>query len=190
MRWLCVGLVATAVAGECSGAELPAWTPAIRPDHPRLFFNRDTWPAVAARAAGPEAPALLRLAAEEGPDVAVSLHSHEGVPAVLRPAYVPMAIQQAIRALAEALGALLQARGLPAGAPPPVSPEEAVPPAPFNLTSALYHVCGALSLTVECPHGLVGPRACPVDMATILDIQLTLYEAVLAFALDHGTAAR
>lgn len=139
---------------------------------------------------GPEAPALLRLAAEEGPDIAVSLHSHEGAPAVLRPAYVPMATQEATRSLAEALGALLKSRGLPAGGPPAVSPEQAVPPAPFNLTSALYHVCGALSFTFECPHGLAGPKACAVDMGAILDIQLTFYEAVLAAALQASAPAR
>ncbi len=31
------------------------WRAAIRRDHPRLFFNRDTWPAVKARALGDEA---------------------------------------------------------------------------------------------------------------------------------------
>lgn len=30
------------------------WIEAIRPDHPRLFFNADTWPAVRERALGPE----------------------------------------------------------------------------------------------------------------------------------------
>ncbi len=39
----------------CSGAELPEWAAAIRPDHPRLFFNADTWPAVRERALGAEA---------------------------------------------------------------------------------------------------------------------------------------
>jgi hypothetical protein len=139
---------------------------------------------------GPEAPALLRLAAEEGPDVAVSLHSHEAAPTVLRPAYVPMAMQEKTRALAESVGALLAARGLPAGTLPLVTPEQALPPTPFNLTSALYHVSGALSCTFECPHGLFGPRACQVAMEAILDIQLAFYEAVLAFALaQHSGSA-
>lgn len=52
MRWPCMGLAAVAAAGIA--AELPPWTAAIRPDHPRLFFNRDTWPAVRDRAVGPE----------------------------------------------------------------------------------------------------------------------------------------
>jgi len=33
---------------------LPAWVGKIRKDHPRLFFNAETWPAVRARALGPE----------------------------------------------------------------------------------------------------------------------------------------
>ncbi len=34
------------------GQELPAWTDTIRADHPRLFFNAETWPEVRARALG------------------------------------------------------------------------------------------------------------------------------------------
>ncbi|MBM4048792.1 MAG: hypothetical protein FJ279_27120, partial [Planctomycetes bacterium] len=33
---------------------LPPWASKIRADHPRLFFNRDTWPAVRERALGAE----------------------------------------------------------------------------------------------------------------------------------------
>ncbi len=133
---------------------------------------------------GPEAPALLRLAADEGPDIAVSLHSHQGPPTVLRPAYVPLAVQETVRELAESAMALLKSRGLPAGRLPAATPEQG-PPAPFNLTSALYHASGAISFTFECPHGLSDPQACRVDMDQIVDVQLTLYEAVLAYALSR-----
>jgi len=34
--------------------QLPNWTAKIRSDHPRLFFNADTWPAVRQRALGAE----------------------------------------------------------------------------------------------------------------------------------------
>ncbi|MDH7568390.1 MAG: heparinase II/III family protein [Armatimonadota bacterium] len=34
--------------------DLPEWAGKIRRDHPRLFFNADTWPAVRERALGPE----------------------------------------------------------------------------------------------------------------------------------------
>ena len=36
------------------GQQLPDWTAKIRSDHPRLFFNADTWPAVKQRALGAE----------------------------------------------------------------------------------------------------------------------------------------
>ena len=54
-------MLAGAVAASlgCSslhGRPLPAWTGRIRSDHPRLFFNGETWPQVRQRASGPEAP--------------------------------------------------------------------------------------------------------------------------------------
>jgi hypothetical protein len=131
---------------------------------------------------GPEAPAILKVAAEEGPDMAVSLHSHESKPAVLRPAYVTVEVQQDIRLLAERCYALLAERGLPHGGLFEVSSEGGKNPSPFNLTSALYHISGASSFTFECPHGL--KEGCRVDFEQILDIQLSLYEAMLKHEID------
>jgi hypothetical protein len=77
----------------------------INPMHDEFFFPM-----------GPEAPAILRVAQAEGPDLAVSLHSHENKPALLRPAYVPTETQEDVRALAERCYALLAERDLPHGA--------------------------------------------------------------------------
>ncbi len=41
---------AVGLAARATAADLPAWTAKIRGDHPRLFFNADTWPAVRDRA--------------------------------------------------------------------------------------------------------------------------------------------
>jgi hypothetical protein len=131
---------------------------------------------------GPEAPAILKVAAEEGPDLAVSLHSHENKPAVLRPAYVTVEVQQDIRSLAERCYGIMAKRGLPHGGLFEVKSEGGRNPSPFNLTSALYHVCGASSFTFECPHGL--KDACQVSFEQILDIQLSLYEAMLKHEID------
>jgi hypothetical protein len=131
---------------------------------------------------GPEAPAILKIAREEGPDLAVSLHSHESNPALLRPAYVPAEVQQDIRSLAQKCYALLAERNLPHAKPFEVAPEGGKNPSPFNLTSALYHVSGAGPFTFECPHGIQG--ACQVTLEQILDIQLTLYEAMLQHEID------
>ena len=50
VAWALLLLSPLAVLGE----ELPNWTGKIRADHPRLFFNADTWPEVRQRALGAE----------------------------------------------------------------------------------------------------------------------------------------
>jgi len=132
---------------------------------------------------GPEAPAILDVALQEGPDLAVSLHSHSSRPALLRPAYVTLEKQEDVRQLAVQTYALLKERGLPSGSVFEAKAEGGTHPAPFNLTSALYHISGASSFTFECPHGLNRPQACQVAFNEILDIQLTLYEAMIRHAL-------
>ncbi len=130
-----------------------------------------------------EAPAILRVAKEEGPDLAVSLHSYSVAPGVLRPAYVPMEIQEQAKTLAVQYYALLEKRGLPHAKPFKPSPEQGKNPAPFNLTSALYHISGAVSFTFECPHGHDRGNYCRVTFEQILDIELTLYEAMMRYGL-------
>jgi hypothetical protein len=134
---------------------------------------------------GPEAPAILRTAIDEGPDLAVSLHSHGSKPAALRPAYVPLEIQAEVRRLAERLNAVLSERDLPHGGLFDPKPESGDPPKPFNLVSALYHASGATSFTFECPHGIADEKMCQVSFDEILDIQLALYEAMIRHALEQ-----
>ena len=47
-------LICVMPATRCLSEELPDWTLRIRRDHPRLFFNSDTWPGVRQRALGTE----------------------------------------------------------------------------------------------------------------------------------------
>jgi len=56
------------LAAGCLAAD--DWIQKIRPEHPRLFFNRDTWPEIRARAEGSARQAWedLRLAVEKYPD--------------------------------------------------------------------------------------------------------------------------
>ncbi len=131
---------------------------------------------------GPEAPAFLKVARAEGPDLAVSLHSHESRPIVLRPAYLPAEVQQDIQSLARECYTLMGRRNLPHDEPFKVTIEGGKHLESFNLTSALYHVSGAGSFTFECPHGIRG--ACQVTPEQILDIQLTLYEAMLQHEIN------
>jgi hypothetical protein len=75
--------------------------------------------------------------------------------------------------------------GLPAGkAPEPSEDGESYPPPSFNLTSALHHVCGGLSMLFECPHGLQESQYLQVSHDQILDLELILYEELLAFAVE------
>ncbi|TKJ34004.1 MAG: hypothetical protein CEE38_19375 [Planctomycetes bacterium B3_Pla] len=131
---------------------------------------------------GPEAPAILKVAKEEGPDLAVSLHSHSNNPAILRPAYVTAEIQQDVRLLAQRCYELLADRGLPYGSVFKAATEGGRNPSSFNLTSAMYHISGTSSFTFECPHGL--KEGCQVNFEQILDIQLSLYEAMIQHEIE------
>jgi hypothetical protein len=133
---------------------------------------------------GPEAPAILKVALEEGPDLAVSLHSHGAKPALLRPAFVTLDIQHQIRDLSRRYYRLLDRNDLPFGQVFEAKPETGNPPPSFNLTSALYQVSGAASFTFECPHGLSEEHSCKVSLDQILDIQLLLYRAMMQYALE------
>ena len=66
---LMAAFAAVAVLAAAAGAK-PKWLKRIRRDHPRMFFNRETWPAVKARAEGPaqEARASLLKRCDGYPD--------------------------------------------------------------------------------------------------------------------------
>jgi hypothetical protein len=136
-----------------------------------------------------ETEAILRLARGEAPDVAVSLHSHEHAPAVLQTSFVPVFMKERIRAFSARLKARYDQEGLPYGrvVDPQADDPRPGPHSSFNLTSALHHVSGAMAFTFECSHGSVSEEspAPLVSHAQILDIQLTLYEEMLGFALEN-----
>ena len=54
---------------------------------------------------------------------------------------------------------------------------------PFNLISAIYHISGSSAFTLECPHGVLGDKPCHVTLDQIVDIQLSLYEAMMTHEL-------
>lgn len=59
---LAAGLVVL-IAAHGEAQERPDWVARIRPDHPRLFLNEDTWPAVRAMSEGPLAEHYARVLA-------------------------------------------------------------------------------------------------------------------------------
>ena len=131
-----------------------------------------------------EVAAILQLVREEAPDLAVSLHSHENPPALLRPAYVPLEVQASISELAAQTYVRFDAHGVRHGQPFDPSAERGPHPASLNLTSAIHHTSGAMTFTFECPHGTRGDTAYAVSPEKILDIQLALYESMLVCALS------
>jgi len=135
-----------------------------------------------------EATTILMVAMEEGPDLTTPLHSwSQQSPALIRPAYVTIEVQEDVRSLARQYYALLDKRGLPHKEPFSVKPDGGKNPAPFNLTSAIYHISGATSFTFESPHEIAGEKACRVSLEKLLDIQLTLYEAIMRYELEKKT---
>ena len=131
-----------------------------------------------------EVPAILQVAYNEAPDLAVSLHSHNDLPMLIRPAHVPLEVQQDVLALAKSCYALLDQRKLPHVGPFTVQAEQGVIPRSFNLVSAIHHTCGAASFTFESPHGLEDETWADKTHERILDIQLSLYEAMMRFEID------
>ena len=193
--------------GTWSDDTIAVW-PASKRHHPRLgkeigwlgcYFNdRGVNPMHDEFFApmGPEAPAILRVAMREGPDLAVSLHSHGYGPMIILPTYVPMVVKREAFELVKRYDALLAERRLPrwefltreSASTPQVElaaeAKEDERPRPFNLVSAIYHISGATTFTHECPHGVGHEKACQASLEQILDIELGLFEVMLRHALD------
>ncbi|MBR2459942.1 MAG: hypothetical protein IKB34_01750 [Clostridia bacterium] len=106
-----------------------------------------------------ETVALMKLCDQEAPSCVIGLHGGGNTTnELLQPDYVPAYINRELLALAEeiaekqtALGLKSRVRPLPTG--------ECVTPPSFNLTSAIHHVCGAVSCTYESNEGLAENNA-------------------------------
>jgi len=133
-----------------------------------------------------ETKAIMKVAREEAPDYIPVLHSHGSAPAVLQAAYVPRYIKDKIRAFSHQLADVYEEQELPHHRlREPSEDGEKYPPPTFNLISALHHVCGGMSFTFECPHGLEESIYAQVNHNQILDIQLILYDEIFKFALAN-----
>ncbi len=139
---------------------------------------------------GPEAPAVLNLARREAPNFAALLHSHESPPSFLRPAYVPLDVQEQVRRLAAHTWTLYDAAGLAHGGLFDPSAESGPHPAALNLTSAVYHVSGAVPFTFECTHGLRDmEQPGPVGFRDLLEMQMLLYTGLFQHASEVKEAS-
>ncbi|MGI6454717.1 MAG: M14 family zinc carboxypeptidase [bacterium] len=133
-----------------------------------------------------ETRALLRVAREEAPDYILNLHSHGSNPAILHTAYAPRFHKELIANFASGLMQRYQQHQLPAGSvPEPREDGTTYPPPSFNLTSALHHTSGGVSMLFECPHGSKETRYPQVTHDQILDLQMILYDELLNYAVEH-----
>ena len=135
----------------------------------------------------PETKAFFRLAKEEAPDYIVSLHSHGSSPSVEPTAYAPRTVKETLKELGDRVQKRYADSGLPHRPGGPKAEEDGLkfPPPSFNLTSALHFACGAVTLVHET---CVGVKTAPFPQVThdqLLDIQLTFYDELLAWAVAH-----
>jgi hypothetical protein len=139
-----------------------------------------------------ETKSIFDIARSEAPDITVSLHSAHDGPEILQTDYLPFYMKKRIYDLAirlyqryvkENLARLPEERI----SKPAVEDEKFPPRSSFNLVSALHHVCGAMSMTFECPHGTVNPLkpGKGVTYDDILNIQLILYEEILDYIISN-----
>jgi len=106
-----------------------------------------------------ETAALMKLCDEEAPHCVIGLHGgSNSTNELLQPDYVPKSINRAVYALAEEIAANQTALGLKSHIRPLPDEEKETPPS-FNLTTAIHHVCGAVSSTYESNEGLIDHNA-------------------------------
>ncbi|CAG7647956.1 hypothetical protein PAESOLCIP111_05493 [Paenibacillus solanacearum] len=121
--------------------------------------------------------ALLRLAADEGPDCLINLHSYSISPGVLPTAHVPQLEKRRINDFTQIFYERLTRRGYKSALLPDeleTALAERARPA-LNLQSMLYHVGADLPILFESPHGVVGATAAVFDYDEILDVHHELF---------------
>lgn len=97
-----------------------------------------------------ETQALLDLCDAEAADWVIQMHGgSNSVNDLLQPDYVTLECQQAVRSLAIRCNEVAGAQGLAFHVRDLPGREQGATPPSFNLTSALHHVCGAVSATFE-----------------------------------------
>ena len=127
-----------------------------------------------------ETKAMFRLADEEAPECVIGLHGGSNITnCLLQPDYVPVYTKEAVHRLALDIAERQTARGLLSRVEA-VKGEAGYPPPSFNLTSALHHVCGAVSSTYESNMGMSIPNACTAE--EILLHHYCLFESLMTLA--------
>lgn len=139
-----------------------------------------------------ETKAILEIARNEAPDMAVSLHSHETPPAIYNPMYSAWFMKERVFDLEKRLNNRYKEEKLSFTPDDllmrPKKEDEKFPPkVSFNLVCALHNISGTMAFTYECNDGTISDRL-PEPFVTyenILDIELILYEEMLDYALKE-----
>jgi hypothetical protein len=106
-----------------------------------------------------ETVALMKLCDEEAPNCVIALHGGSNTTnELLQPDYVPKYVNREVYALATEIAKNQEALGLKTHIRPFPDQDPKTPP-PFNLTTAIHHVCGAISSTYESNEGLIDHNA-------------------------------
>ena len=102
-----------------------------------------------------ETRALMKLIDEEAPECVIGLHGgSNSINELLQPDYVPQYTKEGVFNLATATAALESSFGYKTRVNPVKENNPGFPPPSFNLTSAIHHICGAVSSTYESNEGL------------------------------------
>ncbi len=131
-----------------------------------------------------ETKAIFDVARREAPDCVVMLHSCANGPFPIIPPYVSHEIKWKVKRFADRLADRYAAQALPhMRISPPTEDGAKFPPPAMDLSSAVHHVCGAMSCNFECIHGFRDGTCATHEQ--ILDVQLILFDELLKFALSE-----
>lgn len=132
-----------------------------------------------------ETGAILRLAKLEAPDCVVNVHSHEERGEFLIADWVPEAMKVRNQQIATRYLEVMKKEGVP---PCHFTRriEDAKATWAIDLTDALYHVSGALSMTFEGPHGSSDNPSFEIGYDGILDTHLIMYRELIRIGLEPG----
>ncbi len=125
--------------------------------------------------------ALLKVIREEGPDMAINLHSHGEDPSILPVRYIPMSVKLKMKNLADKFYSRVKERGYQTREL--LFMEQESPdshPGSLNFTDFVYHTGAEISLTYESPHGFPPCRYIKMQYGyeDIIDIQHILFDVL------------
>ncbi len=133
-----------------------------------------------------ETRAFFKIARDEAPDYIVSLHSHASKPALLQSSYVSQTVKKTIVDYNNRVVQRYIEAGLPHRKKPLDHRAEGLgSPPSFNLSSALHHMCGAVSFVHECMKGVDDPLYPKITHEQVLDIDLLMADELLKYAVEH-----